>query len=284
MQQLFHFTSLFSRCSSTLKQPNFQFSSRFFTTALPLLVMSVQMGDTTFPIRDLPLSDPRCMNDSCLAFQAAHNLSQKETLYYFQYEYGHWTAWYYLGFIGIFMVLHALHIWCSRITHSRRTEATARPSLYKKALASVRYISYRRLSSKPFDRLGLPSCGLRLFLLLAVLFLLICTFAVRPYYRKHRGYGSPPLAVRTGLMAVACTPLIVALAGKANIATLLTGIGHEKLNTVHRWVAWMCFGLSVTHTVPFIVAPLRDGGYAALHKQFYKLGSFEVRRRGLAHT
>lgn len=122
----------------------------------------------------------------------------------------------------------------------------------------------------------LPSFGMLAFLLLGVLFLLILTFAVRPYYRQHRGYGSPPLAIRTGLMAASLTPLLVALAGKANVVTFITGLGHEKLNVVHRWVGWSVFGLSVAHTIPFIVAPLRDGGYSALHKQFYKPGSFEV--------
>ena len=80
-------------------------------------------------------------------------------------------------------------------------------------------------------------------------------------------------------MAASLTPLLVALAGKVNLVTLLTCYGYEKLNVIHRWVGWTVFGLSIVHTVPFIVAPLRDGGYAALHKQFYKPGGFEVCNR-----
>ena len=79
-------------------------------------------------------------------------------------------------------------------------------------------------------------------------------------------------------MAVALTPLIIALSGKANLITLLTGIGHEKLNVIHRWTSWLCLGLSVVHTIPFIVAPLKDGGHKTLHKQYYKPGAFEVSR------
>jgi hypothetical protein len=45
-----------------------------------------------------------------------------------------------------------------------------------------------------------------------------------------------------------CTPIVIALASKANITTLLTGIGHEKLNVVHRWIS---FGLAWVHTIPF---------------------------------
>lgn len=62
------------------------------------------------------------------------------------------------------------------------------------------------------------------------------------------------------------------------MVTLLTGSGHEELNVFHRWFGWSVFGLSVAHTVPFLVAPLYDGGYSALHKQFCKPGGFEVKK------
>ena len=116
-----------------------------------------------------------------------------------------------------------------------------------------------------------------IFLIVDVAVLAAMSFAIRPYYREHRGYGSPPLAVRAGLMAASLTPLLIALGGKFNLITIMTGIGYEKLNVIHRWVGWMTFGLSLIHTIPFIVAPLKDGGYAALHHQFYEPGSFEVR-------
>ncbi|KAF8244418.1 hypothetical protein K440DRAFT_14090 [Wilcoxina mikolae CBS 423.85] len=107
------------------------------------------------------------------------------------------------------------------------------------------------------------------FLFTTLLFLLILAFAVRPYYRYNMDFGAPPLAIRTGLMAFACIPILVALAGKANLVTLLTGISHEKLNVVHRWVAWMSFGLSLVHTIPFFVASYHDGGYAEVREEFY---------------
>ena len=77
-------------------------------------------------------------------------------------------------------------------------------------------------------------------------------------------------------MAAAFTPLLLALSGKFNLVTLITGIGYERLNVVHRWVGWATFGLSVAHTVPFLVAPLKEGGRAALKEQFYSEGGFEV--------
>jgi len=120
------------------------------------------------------------------------------------------------------------------------------------------------------------SLGVAAFILLASLFATIMTFAQRPYYRMFRGFGSPPLGVRTGLMAVALTPIIVALSGKYNIVTLMTGISHEKLNVLHRYVSYICLALSIVHTVPFIVQPLKEGGAAALRKQFYSPGADEV--------
>ncbi|KAG9118763.1 hypothetical protein FRC07_006558, partial [Ceratobasidium sp. 392] len=44
-------------------------------------------------------------------------------------------------------------------------------------------------------------------------------------------------ANRAAHLATSQTPLIVALAGKNNIVSLLTGVGYEKLNVLHRAVA-----------------------------------------------
>lgn len=221
----------------------------------------------------LPLSDPRCNNDSCEAFEAAHKESQAAISYYWQYEYGHWTTWLYLAVIFLFMLLFIFQSWHDR--HPRLL-SNPRPSAFNKAVALWRTFSYRRYRGHVADRLGLPSFGLQLLFLAAIIFAAVASFAVRPYYRERRGYGSPPLGVRAGLMAVALTPIIVALSGKVNIVTLLTGIGYEKLNVIHRWAAWICFGLSVVHTIPFIVVPLKEGGLAVLHEQFYSKGAFEV--------
>lgn len=239
--------------------------------------MNHAQGDSADPLlTSLPLSDPRCRNDSCLAFEAAHNLSQKEVSYYYQFEYGHWTTWLYVILVFIFTLAHGFRLWHDRRPRSNTVGRKPLRALRLKAIAAARYFSYQRLSGKLFDWLGLPSYGLLAAFLLLALFLAVLTFAVRPYYRQFRGFGSPPLAIRTGLMAIACTPILLALSGKANIITVLTGVGHEKLNVIHRWVAWMCFALSLVHTIPFIVAPLRDGGYRALHEQFYSPGGFEV--------
>jgi predicted ferric reductase len=118
----------------------------------------------------------------------------------------------------------------------------------------------------------LPSANMSAFVVVTIVFLTALVFTQRPYYRQHLGFGSPPIAIRSGLMAFACLPILVPLAGKANIITLLTGISHEKLNVVHRWVAWMSFVLSLLHALPYFIASYRDygfGGYTRVKYEFY---------------
>jgi hypothetical protein len=117
------------------------------------------------------------------------------------------------------------------------------------------------------------SLGVALFIAVGVLFFTIATFAQRPYYRERLGYGSSPLAIRTGMMAAGLTPIIVALSGKYNIVTMLTGISHERLNVLHRYVGYIYLVLSIVHTIPFLIMPLKDGGTQALYERFYTVDS-----------
>ena len=231
--------------------------------------MNMNPNSNDSSVANLPLSDSRCVAaaESCIAFYAAENRSQELLPFAVQFKYGHWTSYYYMAVILVLSAVHVVNLWRDR-SHST-VSSNHNTSFYQKAQAAARYIAYRRIKLRPLNALGLPPYGILAFLLSTVLLLVVLTFAVKPYYRDHLGYGSPPLAIRSGLMAFACTPILIALAGKANVITLLTGVSHEKLNIVHRWVAWMCFGLSVVHTVPFFVASYTDGGYANVRMQFY---------------
>lgn len=128
-----------------------------------------------------------------------------------------------------------------------------------------------------YRRIGIGmSLGLALFVWLGVLFFIIAAFAQRPYYRERLGYGSDPIAVRTGMMAIALTPIIVTLGRKFNIITMITGINREHLNLLHRYVGYTYLVLSIVHTILFIVKPLHDGGAKALYEEFYQPDSYEV--------
>lgn len=214
---------------------------------------------------NLPLSDPSCSNETCLAYAAAEAASQAQVSWASQFEYGHYTAY----FFSIIIFIFALSYAAQRLNSRYVSYPSSRTTSIQKLKALVRSVTYRRTG------IGM-SLGMAGLIFICVLFATIATFTQRPYYRVRRGYGSPPLAVRTGLMAVALTPVIIALSGKYNVVTLVTGISHERLNVLHRYVAYICLALSVVHTIPFIVQPLKEGGFRALHNQFYSPGGMEV--------
>lgn len=222
-------------------------------------------------VANLPISDPKCNSEDCIAFAAAANSSQEITPWAGQFEYGHWTTWYYLIMIVAFMVVYGLRSWVDHKAAAKKSGSTT-SSRKQKLVAMGRYLAYRRIKGRAMNSLELPSTGLLALLLLTVGFLAALTFVARPYYREHEGYGAPPIAIRTGLMAFACTPILVALAGKASTITLLTGVSHEKLNVIHRWTGWITLVLSLIHTIPFFYAPLHDVGYTNLHSEFYGTG------------
>ncbi|KAF4574850.1 Ferric/Cupric Reductase Transmembrane Component [Pleurotus pulmonarius] len=54
---------------------------------------------------------------------------------------------------------------------------------------------------------------------------------------------------RAAHLASCQVPLIIALAGKNNIISLLTGVSHERLNVLHRAAARTCFVLAWIHVI-----------------------------------
>jgi len=210
---------------------------------------------------NLPLSDPRCVlvAEDCLAFYAAENDSQAVTPFAGQFEYGHWLTYYYVCLIFIFMSVYFFHLWQD---YKSKPEPTGSPrssvSIRTRLMAAGRYLSYRRVNIRSLNWLGLPSFGVLALLMMTLVVVTCLVFAARPYYRPHFGFGGPPIAIRCGLMAFACIPILIALAGKANIVTLLTGVSHEKLNILHQWVAWISLVLSLIHTIPFFVASIDE--------------------------
>jgi len=110
------------------------------------------------------------------------------------------------------------------------------PSLVWKSQATGWYVFYRHFSGLLLY-LMLPSAGIFTFLVVTLVFLIALEFPQRPYYHQQlglRGNGSPLIAIWSGLIAFACVPALTALAGNSNIITLLTGISHEKFNTIQR--------------------------------------------------
>ncbi|KAJ5171108.1 uncharacterized protein N7500_003891 [Penicillium coprophilum] len=131
-----------------------------------------------------------------------------------------------------------------------------------KAIALMRWIFYRPVPSLRIGKIELsfPSLAITAIVLIAFTFVTLYCFVPQPLYYWSIALGSPPLAIRAGMLAVAMIPWIVALSTKANFITLMTGLSPERLNGLHRWSAYICLFLSLVHMVPFYITPIWEDG------------------------
>ncbi|KAL5353666.1 hypothetical protein ACLOAV_001705 [Pseudogymnoascus australis] len=128
-------------------------------------------------------------------------------------------------------------------------------------LALFRWIFYRPIPEINYykkKRLSFPSLAVVGIIFIALAFVALYCFLPQPLYWQSMAFGSPPLAIRAGMLAVAMTPWIVASSMKANLITMLTGISHERLNVLHRWGGYLCLFLALVHTVPFYMQAASD--------------------------
>lgn len=138
-------------------------------------------------------------------------------------------------------------------------------------LALFRWVFYRpipdirwRKHRFTFSSLAVLAVGF-----VALAFIALYCFLPQPLYWVSIQYGSPPLAIRSGMIGVAMTPWIIATSMKANILSLVTGIAPDRLNVFHRWAAYLCLFMSLAHMVPFFIQPVwEDGGMAVFGKLF----------------
>ncbi|KAK3941938.1 ferric reductase like transmembrane component-domain-containing protein [Diplogelasinospora grovesii] len=84
------------------------------------------------------------------------------------------------------------------------------------------------------------------------------------------------------MIAVAMTPWIIATSTKANLLTLATGIGPERLNVLHRWLGYLCLFLSLIHTIPFYIQPVWEDGGMAVFGALFPPGSGIIYGSGIA--
>ena len=150
-------------------------------------------------------------------------------------------------------------------------------------IAIFRYIFYRPIPSLRYRKFEItfPSPGVVAIVSIALIFVTLYCFIPQPLYYASIAFGSPPLAIRAGMLAVSMMPWIIALSMKANLITMLTGIGHERLNVLHRWAGYLCLFLSLIHTIPFYVTPVWDKGGLAVFKNYFT-AQYYVYGTGLA--
>jgi hypothetical protein len=78
------------------------------------------------------------------------------------------------------------------------------------------------------------------------------------------------VADRTGILAMAQIPLLLAFAGRNNILISLTGWSYGTFNVWHKWISRVCLFNTFVHSVVFTVFMFQKGGAAALPtKEFY---------------
>ncbi|KAL4870466.1 hypothetical protein BDV12DRAFT_58538 [Aspergillus spectabilis] len=141
---------------------------------------------------------------------------------------------------------------------------------FNKAIALARWICYRSLPEVRIGRYRIvfPSLGASMIILAALVFVTLYCFLPQPLYYSSIRIGSPPLAIRAGMLAVAMVPWIVAMSTRANFISMLTGIGHERLNVLHRWAGYICLFLSLVHMIPFYIQPIWEHGMLAVYQQY----------------
>ena len=150
----------------------------------------------------------------------------------------------------------------------RSSSSTAAP--LNGVIAITRWIFYRPLPVLRVWRLRtvFPSLGASTIVLAALIFVTLYCVIPKPLYYASISYGSPPLAIRAGMIAVAMMPWIIALSTKANFISMLTGIDPERLNVLHRWAAYLCLFLSLIHTIPFYVTPIWTDGALVDYRKY----------------
>ncbi|KXH25410.1 ferric reductase like transmembrane component [Colletotrichum nymphaeae SA-01] len=151
-------------------------------------------------------------------------------------------------------------------------------------LALFRWVFYRPIPDFvwgshrfTFSSLAVVTCGL-----IALAFVTLYCFLQQPLYWQSIQFGSPPVAIRAGMIAVALTPWIIVTSMKANVLSILIGIGPERLNVFHRWAGYLCLFLSLVHTIPFYVQPVWDDGGMDVFSRLFPGGSGVIYGTGIA--
>lgn len=156
--------------------------------------------------------------------------------------------------------------------------------LVNDTLALFRWVFYRPIPDIVWrkHRFTFTSLSVLMVGFVALAFVTLYCFLLQPLYWQSIRFGSPPLAIRSGMIAVAMTPWIVATSTKTNVLSLITGIGPERLNVLHRWMGYLCLFMSLVHMVPFFIQPVWEDGGMAVFSQLFPAGSGIIYGSGIA--
>ncbi|KAN0062271.1 hypothetical protein ACQY0O_005452 [Thecaphora frezii] len=194
-------------------------------------------------------------------------------------KYANNTTWLLLALIGIAIIPGLLHR--IRVRRPALAKRIVRLPLYSPLAALCRWVGYYQprspspAHSPTLHRLHsllrlhrLPPLGPLLVMAAFSLGLFAWCLAVKPWYRPAAVWGSTPLGLRSGMIAIGMTPFVFVFAMKVNPVTWLTAISHERLQLYHQWLARLMLLFSLVHGISFLWQPLHDGGASNLHAWF----------------
>ena len=151
--------------------------------------------------------------------------------------------WAFIGSaIGVAALANLLNqiLYRQRMSASRTASNAAKPKslffqIHATISATIREFSYY---SPPLSfrkiHFYLPPVGLTMIMVAYIVLIVVCClYAFNPedlFQWEDIGY-------RSGFIAISQIPLMILLAGKRNLIGFFTGVGYERLNWLHRWVA-----------------------------------------------
>ncbi|RMZ92283.1 hypothetical protein DV736_g501, partial [Chaetothyriales sp. CBS 134916] len=151
-------------------------------------------------------------------------------------------------------------------------------------IALFRWLFYRPVPPVSVGswRFVFPSLGVIAIVFVALLASMLYCFLPTPMFYASMSYGSPPLAIRAGMISVSLLPWIVATSSKANLISYLTGIGHERLIVLHRWAAYIFAIFTVIHVVPFWWQSVHDPDGFRIWKLYFPPRPWYIYTTGIA--
>lgn len=126
-----------------------------------------------------------------------------------------------------------------RVAAANHVRPASARSAFAKILATVTVV-FRAASYPQYSPAGsafwlrVPSLGVILLLLVHFGFILALEFTDNNIDGAQHYQA---LGIRAGWLAVSQIPLLLLLAGKANLIGALVGVSYDRLNVLHRWVA-----------------------------------------------
>ncbi|KAH8897421.1 putative ferric reductase transmembrane component [Thozetella sp. PMI_491] len=206
----------------------------------------MNMGGTPWLDQPVMLHSSRADKCTLTAEQCAYRSGYWRYWYEADHVFGLSTIYFFIVTIGICLV----GFWSLKLAPA----SLRQQSWFRKAVSFFRFLAYRRFKALGWET---PSAGVLFLLVTGFIFFMAMTLGPQPYYwpnTRTLSFGnSPPIATRTGYMALACLPFLIILATKANMIASLTGVSHDRLMVFHTWVAWAMLVLALVHTFPFIV-------------------------------